>query len=96
MPVVPAQLQLGKRSPLLEKGLREWQRLLQSDQKMTSVTGSKEACGRDVPQRSRVSQSSTLNKATESTGLSLAMGLGYYPREAGDTMAVVFHFETLP
>lgn len=36
------------------------------------------------------------NKATESTGLSLAMGLGYYPWEAGDTMAVVFHFETLP
>lgn len=31
------------------------------------------------------------NKATESIGLSLAVGLGYYPREAGDTMAVVFH-----
>lgn len=35
------------------------------------------------------------NNATESTGLSLAMGLGD-PREAGDTMAVVFHVEILP
>jgi hypothetical protein len=35
------------------------------------------------------------NKATESTGLSLAMGLGY-PQEAGDTMTVVLHVEILP